>query len=145
MADWGEFVRNMKFRTKPFEVLIVKLPTIVSDDGVWQIEFAYDWFLNEFFYFTFGNLYQRFSFYLFGEVVDSNHNEFPLSRCWGKKTEYFNFSLCEGPWCKNLCKLASQLVLDIRMFLTWLTPSDNLSCIFLHDGSIISLSQDLIS
>ena len=81
MADRHKFVHNMKLPIELSEILVVKLSTIVSDNGVRQTESVNDGFLNEVFHLAFSDLRQRFSFYPFSKVVDGDHYEFFLTRC----------------------------------------------------------------
>ena len=135
----------MKFCTKFSEILVIKLLTIVGDDSVWQTKSVNNEFLNKVFHLAFSNLRQRFGFYPFGKIVDSDHYEFFLTRCQGKRIKYVDPPLHKGPWCYNRRQLTNRLILYICILLTWFTPSDEFSCIFFHDGPIISLSQNFIS
>ena len=110
-------MRNIKFRTKLSKILVVKLSTIIDDDGVWQIESVNDKFLNEVFHLAFSDLQQRFGFYPFGKVIDGDHYEFSLTRCWGKRIKYVDPSLYEGSWCYNRCQLTNRLMLYICILL----------------------------
>ena len=145
MADQCELVCNMKLHTKLSKILVVKLSTIIDDDGVWQTEFVNNEFLNEVIHLAFCDLRQRFGFYPFGKVVDDDHYKFSLTRYREKKIKYVNPPLYEGPWSYNRRQLTSWLMLYICILLTWFTPSDEFSCVIFYSGPIISLSQDFIS
>ena len=92
---------NIKLRTEFFEVLIVELSSVVSDDGMRQFESVDDGFLDEVFHFTFDDLSQGFGFYPLGQIVDCDHYEFFLARHWGKRTEYVDSLLSKRPKCNN--------------------------------------------
>ena len=88
----------------------------------------------------FGDLRQRFGLHPFGEVVDRDNYKLSLARCRRERIEYIDPLLGEGPWGDNSSQLAGGAVLQIGMLLTRLAPPNQVSRIFLHGGSIVSLS-----
>ena len=134
----------MKSRTEVFEVLVVELSSIVGDDGVRQSESEDDGLLDEVFHLPLDDLHQRFGFHLLSEVVNYDDYELPLAGCRRKRIEYVNPPLGKGPRGDDGSQLVGGSVLYVGIPLAWFAPPNQLSCVLLHGGPVVTLSQDFV-
>ena len=63
---------DIEFGIEFFELLVIKLLTVVCDNGSWETKSANYRFLYKFFSFSFGDLSHWFSLHPFGEVVNGH-------------------------------------------------------------------------
>ena len=145
MGDRGKSMLDVEVDQELFKPSIIELCAIVHDNQSRETISTYDGFPDKKFYPNFSDVGYWLSLYPFGEVINGNYYKFFLTKYQRKRTKYVDSPLCEGSWCNNRCQLAGWLMLYVSIFLIWFTSSNKFSCIYFHDGPIISLSQDFIS
>ena len=71
-------VLNIELGAEVFKLLVIKLSTIIGNNNSRKTKSKDDGFPNKIFGFALGDLGHRFSFYPFGEAVDSHKQKFLL-------------------------------------------------------------------
>ena len=130
----------MLFRSEVSEVLIVELSSIVGDNGMRQSEPEDDGLLNEVFHLPLSDLRQRLGFHPLGKVVDRDDYELSLTGRRRERSEYVDSPPGEGPWDDDRSQPAGGLVLYVGVPLAWFAPPNQLSCVLLHGGPVVTLS-----
>lgn len=69
----------MEFNIEVTEHLIIKLPTIISDNGIGKPESIDDWFPKNALNYTLGDMCKEFYLDPTSNVVDGNYEEFSLT------------------------------------------------------------------
>ena len=141
MADWGELVGYMEFRTEFPELVIVELSSVVCYDCVRYAEPVDDEFQHEVFHLLFSDLGQWLSLHPLRKIFHSDHEEFLLSTCWGKRTEYVHSPLGKCPWSRDRSEVGWRLSLDVCISLAFVTSSNKFLSILVHGQPVISLSE----
>lgn len=94
VSNGDRFVNNVVLSIDIFEPLIIELPPIVNDDGIWNSKLINILFLTKYSP-SLQLLGQRLSLNPIGEVIDGYDDELSLARDWGKGAEDIHFSLNE--------------------------------------------------
>ena len=139
MTDWGELVGYMEFWTEFSELVVVELPSVVRYDRVRYAEPVDDRFQHEVFHLLFSDLGQWLSLHPLRKVFHYDHEEFPLSTCWGKRTKYVHSPLSKWPWRGDRSEVGWRLSLDVCISLAFVTSSDKFLSILAHRRPVITL------
>ena len=119
----------------------VKLQPVIRYKGVWNPEPS-DYILPyKFLHIYVPDIGQSLCLCPFGEVINGYQNKSSIARCSGKRSEYVQPPLHEGPRTTNRVQMSDRLVYQRGMLLTSLTLSNVFRSILLHLGPPESLSH----
>ena len=116
------------------ESLAVKLQPVIRYKGVRDPEPG-DYILPyEFLHIYVLDIGQSLCLCPFGEVINDYQNKSSIAYCLGKKPEYVQPPLCEGPRIANQVQMPSRLMYQRGVLLTLLTLPNVFCGVLLHLG-----------
>ena len=137
-------ILNSKLFTEFPERCIVELSSIVRHKHLWYPKSTHNTLSDEVLNILLCNFCQRFSFYLFGEVINPYQQILHLSSPSQKGTQNVQPPLCKGSWGHHWGKVLRRLSRDVTEPLTLVIYLDICFSISLNGWLVITCTDNLV-